>query len=116
MKLNEKEFKKLQTAFSVIEGMDKQLGISEEEKQKALKYLNTRATVRDIFKIVDFVTYPILDQAKKNRNEISLMEIILNKLGVSESDWDQASDQLKKDSEKQVKELQKAIKKAIESK
>lgn len=116
MKLNKKEFTKLQSAFSVVEGMDKQLGLSEEDIQKANKYLNTRATVRDIFKIADFVTYPILEQVKTNKNEISLMEIILNKLGVSEEDWDKASDKLKEDSEKQLEELQKAIKKAVEHK
>lgn len=71
------------------------------EKNKAIKDLDKRVSLKEIMELNEIITYPLVKQYNKVAEDDEVMQVLLNKLGATEEQW--------KDAEKEVKDSRKEL-------
>lgn len=70
-------------------------------KDKAIKDLDKRVSLKEIMELNEILTYPLVKQYNKVAEDDEIMQVLLNKLGATEEQW--------KEAEKEVKNSRKAL-------
>lgn len=70
-------------------------------KDKAIRDLDKRLSLKEIIKLNEILTYPLVKQYNKVAEDDEVMQVLLNKLGATEEQW--------KEAEKEVKDSRKAL-------
>lgn len=70
-------------------------------KDKAIRDLDKRLSLKEIIELNEILTYPLVKQYNKVAEDDEVMQVLLNKLGATEEQW--------KEAEKEVKDSRKAL-------
>jgi len=70
-------------------------------KDKAIRDLDKRVSLKEIMELNEILTYPLVKQYNKVAEDDEVMQVLLNKLGATEEQW--------KEAEKEVKDSRKAL-------
>lgn len=70
-------------------------------KDKAIRDLDKRVSLKEIMALNEILTYPLVKQYNKVAEDDEVMQVLLNKLGATEEQW--------KEAEKEVKNSRKAL-------
>lgn len=82
-------------------------------KSKAQKDLKKRVTLREIMKLNEIITYPLVKQYNKVAQDDEVMQVLLNKLGATDQQWDEAEKEVEVSRKKLMEKAQKELKEKI---
>lgn len=85
-----------------------------EEDRQLETLLAKRVTLAEAFDAIDVLTYPYNKNTNELTQQLEVIGVLINKLGITEKDWKEAEkkveDSRKKSQEKIIKEIKKQLK------
>ena len=82
-------------------------------KDKATKDLEKRVTLREIMELNEIITYPLVKQYNKVAQDDEIMQVLLNKLGATEKQWQEAEKEVEDSRKALMEKAQKELKEKI---
>lgn len=82
-------------------------------KAKAQKDLEKRVTLREIMELNEIITYPLVKQYNKVAQDDEVMQVLLNKLGATDQQWDEAEKEVEASRKELMEKAQKELKEKI---
>lgn len=82
-------------------------------KDKAIRDLDKRLSLKEIMELNEILTYPLVKQYNKVAKDDEVMQVLLNKLGATEEQWKEAEEEVKKSRKALMEKAKKELKKKL---
>ena len=105
-----KELSKLElsTALRVHKGLP---GYYDEKDLAQVKIkLTRRPTIGEVFDIVDILTYPANKNSQELRKDLSIANIVIDKIGATEEQWKDATEEFEKENKENIEKAKEKLK------
>lgn len=82
-------------------------------KDKAIKDLDKRVSLKEIMELNEILTYPLVKQYNKVAEDDEIMQVLLNKLGATEEQWKEAEEEVKNSRKALMEKAKKELKEKL---
>lgn len=82
-------------------------------KDKAIKDLDKRVSLKEIMELNEILTYPLVKQYNKVAEDDEVMQVLLNKLGATEEQWKEAEEEVKNSRKALMEKAKKELKEKL---
>lgn len=105
-----KELSKLEllTALRVHKGLPGYY--DENDLAQAKIKLTRRPTIGEVFDIVDLLTYPANKNSQELRKDLSIANIVIDKIGATEEQWKDATEEFEKENKENIEKAKEKLK------
>lgn len=82
-------------------------------KDKAIRDLDKRVSLKEIMELNEILTYPLVKQYNKVAEDDEVMQVLLNKLGATEEQWKEAEEEVKNSRKALMENAKKELKEKL---
>lgn len=82
-------------------------------KDKAIRDLDKRVSLKEIMELNEILTYPLVKQYNKVAEDDEVMQVLLNKLGATEEQWKEAEEEVKNSRKALMEKAKKELKEKL---
>lgn len=82
-------------------------------KDKAIRDLDKRVSLKEIMELNEILTYPLVKQYNKVAEDDEVMQVLLNKLGANEEQWKEAEEEVKNSRKALMEKAKKELKEKL---
>lgn len=82
-------------------------------KDKAIRDLDKRVSLKEIMALNEILTYPLVKQYNKVAEDDEVMQVLLNKLGATEEQWKEAEEEVKNSRKALMEKAKKELKEKL---
>lgn len=98
----------LLTALRVHKGLPAYY--DEKDLAQAKIKLTRRPTIGEVFDIVDLLTYPANKNSQELRKDLSIANIVIDKIGATEEQWKDATEEFEKENKENIEKAKQKLK------
>lgn len=98
----------LLTALRVHKGLPAYY--DENDLAQAKIKLTRRPTIGEVFDIVDLLTYPANKNSQELRKDLSIANIVIDKIGATEEQWKDATEEFEKENKENIEKAKQKLK------
>lgn len=106
-KMNKEELLNAYREYIKVPNADKSL------KDKAIKDLDKRVSLKEIMELNEILTYPLVKQYNKVAEDDEIMQVLLNKMGATEEQWKEAEEEVKNSRKALMEKAKKELKEKL---
>lgn len=82
----------------------------EKDLAQAKIKLTRRPTIGEVFDIVDLLTYPANKNSQELRKDLSIANIVIDKIGATEEQWKDATEEFEKENKENIEKAKQKLK------